>query len=873
MSSFLYRRDPSRAAYLPASDTTPPDAGIVAPPPLAPAIPQRATSAVRAAISAFVVAIAPMPDAGTLPIPASAPYRAKATARAAESAYSIVVGYPMDAGTQPTPVFLPVKSRGSFATLANYTWIDTGPNDAGTLQSIVQAIVPDRAPSATRSANAAYEITVPSPGDMGGVIDNFPPIPASTHVRCRGANLSAWQWFGAATSVNSFIEDPFPAFDTFTDAPGIDLGSHLLDTGGTWTKHASFATGGLVLTDANRVRAGVSGQSVYFQSNVSPSANYDVSAVFTCFTNVSTDSPGIVGRLDTASKTFYLALYRNSSGFQLWKFVSGTATQLGTTYALVMSANESHRVTLRMQGTSISLLVDGVIRVGPIVDASVSATGSSGLYDNPSSPGTNSTGTHLDNFNATFSDPAILPSTPDRALSPKPTTSAYSILVPSPADSGVASNDPPANDILPYRNPPARLAASSAYAIVVGYPMDSGTAPTPVFLPDRAPSAQSRLANSTWIDTGPVDAGLPQPVISAITPDRALSAARSANSAYVILVPSPGDSGVAPIAAPVVVVAPDRASPAGRSANANYWIDSGTPNDAGTLPTPIFLPYRARGSISTLANYTWTVSGPADAGLPQPVVPTNLPGTAPASRRTAHLAYSILVPSPGDTGVAPIAEPVVVAAPDQARPAARSANANYWIESVVPLDAGAQPTPVFIPDRAPGAQYRSAAYTLIEPTLLDSPVPPVSPNMPDRSARAARAAWQASLASAPPDAGTQPTPVSMPHRAAGPLLRTSAYALTIGTGSPDPAAPIATAMPDRGRRLPRPGIYACIVRSPRDAGIITIRPIFVDPSAATLLIVADPTLEEVDPSAATLLIVSDPILEDTDPSAATLLTP
>src|SRR5208282_4588688 len=111
--------------------------------------------------------------------------------------------------------------------------------------------------------------------------------------------------------------------------------------------------------------------------------------------------------------------------------------QLGTSYALIMSPGDSHRMTLRMHGTSISLLVDGIVRVGPITDASISAAGYAGIYGGAAV--TDTTGTHLDNFNAQSSDPPVATPLPDRASGPqRAANSAYAILIPSPVDQGTA---------------------------------------------------------------------------------------------------------------------------------------------------------------------------------------------------------------------------------------------------------------------------------------------------------------------------------------------------------------------------------------------------------------------------------------------------
>ncbi len=197
-------------------------------------------------------------------------------------------------------------------------------------------------------------------------------------------------------------------FDEFADIPGTDLASHTPNSGGSWSSLAAVWTGGqLVITAGGRARSNVATTSVYQDSATPPSADYNVSATIYCYTNPTVAAPGVAGRIWTSTQTLYFARYRANSGYQLWKYVAGTATQLGSTYSHTMSGGESHQITLSMLGTSISMLVDGAVLIGPITDSSITAAGYAGLYDSTGVADTDSTGIHLTNFTVSWGGPAL----------------------------------------------------------------------------------------------------------------------------------------------------------------------------------------------------------------------------------------------------------------------------------------------------------------------------------------------------------------------------------------------------------------------------------------------------------------------------------
>lgn len=181
--------------------------------------------------------------------------------------------------------------------------------------------------------------------------------------------------------------------DTFTDTSGTNLASHTGETGATWTAHPNF-NNGLVISNANRLRTdGTASIKVFYASGAPAGANYTVSADFTVVS--AAGHIGVVARLDTTASTYYrLRLDAGLAQFQLHKVVSGTATLLGT----YNNGSTAFAVTLSCDGDQIAAIIDSVTRIGPVTDSAITAANKAGVYG--FSFGTDSTGTHLDNFAA-----------------------------------------------------------------------------------------------------------------------------------------------------------------------------------------------------------------------------------------------------------------------------------------------------------------------------------------------------------------------------------------------------------------------------------------------------------------------------------------
>jgi hypothetical protein len=204
--------------------------------------------------------------------------------------------------------------------------------------------------------------------------------------------VSYWR-LGEAGPISNF------STDSFTGTTGTTLASHTGETGATWAAYSASGTTAL-LTDANRLRRNGNATAAYYSSGTPPSADYSVQADIVVKSLLTSDTAGVIGRATaaTGTSTYYFAQYSvASAGWQLEKSVSGTVTQLGSTYAQTLTAGSTYTLTLELLGSSIRLLVNGtdVIRV---TDTSITTAGRAGIRVGGTTTTGNTLGLHLDNF-------------------------------------------------------------------------------------------------------------------------------------------------------------------------------------------------------------------------------------------------------------------------------------------------------------------------------------------------------------------------------------------------------------------------------------------------------------------------------------------
>lgn len=168
--------------------------------------------------------------------------------------------------------------------------------------------------------------------------------------------------------------------DGFNDG-AVELSLHTGETGASWTQHSASGTTATVTATTNRVRTAVINlNAIYYASGVPSSSDYTVTLPMFVASQPTSGSIGPIARVDTATETYYHFRMNLSggSGWQLFKFVAGVATQLGSTVLEAITNSNTYVMELVVQGTTITGKVDGVTKVS-VTDAAISAIGKAGL--------------------------------------------------------------------------------------------------------------------------------------------------------------------------------------------------------------------------------------------------------------------------------------------------------------------------------------------------------------------------------------------------------------------------------------------------------------------------------------------------------------
>lgn len=165
--------------------------------------------------------------------------------------------------------------------------------------------------------------------------------------------------------------------DTFTEStPAVLLSDHTPETGGTWTKHGSYADNiNIYDTDDFVYGAGGGDVGLYYNTASPASADYSVSADIFVVNNANASYGGVAGRVVIGANTMYRAYYRQElTAWRLEKMVAGTPTTLGSDYTQSLTNSQTYTVKLEMIGTSIKLYVDGVERISA-TDSDIAGAG------------------------------------------------------------------------------------------------------------------------------------------------------------------------------------------------------------------------------------------------------------------------------------------------------------------------------------------------------------------------------------------------------------------------------------------------------------------------------------------------------------------
>lgn len=181
--------------------------------------------------------------------------------------------------------------------------------------------------------------------------------------------------------------------DYFFNDEGQILTQHAAELGMSWERQPGYAP----TIDAQMVNNRLfnpATNAVYRNLADMRGADYfvecDLSLISTTSANI-----GIIGRAHATLNSFYFANYNRAAGeFGLYKVVDGVGTtQLGSYVDTFLAGTRTLR--LSMNGTSISMAVDGVVRVA-VTDAAITGAGFAGIRFG--TPGSKTGGIHMSRF-------------------------------------------------------------------------------------------------------------------------------------------------------------------------------------------------------------------------------------------------------------------------------------------------------------------------------------------------------------------------------------------------------------------------------------------------------------------------------------------
>ena len=188
--------------------------------------------------------------------------------------------------------------------------------------------------------------------------------------------------------------------DSFFDTAGVTIASHTstnitgdASNGGTWTVHSQFSPNTMQISNANRCKNGSASVNATIYHSAAAGNDCSVKCVIHVFSN--TGNVGVCGRMATGANTYYRAVFTNGTGWQLFKIVAGSQSQLGSTAGgTTLTVGNDVNLELKMSGTTISVIVDGTTLI-TATDSAITS-GVSGIRMNGST--SDSAGYHIDNW-------------------------------------------------------------------------------------------------------------------------------------------------------------------------------------------------------------------------------------------------------------------------------------------------------------------------------------------------------------------------------------------------------------------------------------------------------------------------------------------
>ena len=167
------------------------------------------------------------------------------------------------------------------------------------------------------------------------------------------------------------------ASDSFNGTTGQELSAY----SASWSKQSGFTANGTIgnVTATYCMTSNATDYAMYQHSASPASADYSVFADCKATNTTHASQFGPCGRMQSGSATLYFVMFRPSDGqIRLYKYVSGTATQLGSSYSFTVTANQVYNLELRMSSSAISAHLDGTQRIST-TDTDITSAGKAGI--------------------------------------------------------------------------------------------------------------------------------------------------------------------------------------------------------------------------------------------------------------------------------------------------------------------------------------------------------------------------------------------------------------------------------------------------------------------------------------------------------------
>lgn len=189
------------------------------------------------------------------------------------------------------------------------------------------------------------------------------------------------------------------ASDSFAGTEGQELAAY----SGSWAKVTGL-TGAFEIV-SGLIRASSTTSPCYYHSGSPASADYSVSADI-YKPSTSADVIGVTARTSTGANTMYRASINQNadavnSQLQLFKFVAGVTTQLGSNTNVTHGTSTTKNIKLECVGSAIKVYWDGSGSASiSVTDTAISAAGKAGVRAFSASSPTDTNVPQLDNFSA-----------------------------------------------------------------------------------------------------------------------------------------------------------------------------------------------------------------------------------------------------------------------------------------------------------------------------------------------------------------------------------------------------------------------------------------------------------------------------------------